>query len=66
MNNCKQPRGKRTDGELTSEEINDFENQLIQLAQEIAFPEEIEAVGSEKELPKRKQITSIKTVVRRR
>ncbi|CAB4044354.1 Nucleotide-binding oligomerization domain-containing 2, partial [Paramuricea clavata] len=60
MNNCKQPRGKRTDGELTSEEINDSENQLIQLAQEIAFPEEIEAVRSGKELPKKIKLHPLK------
>ena len=48
MNNCKQPKDKRTNGELTSEEISDSENQLFQLAQESAFPGEIEAMRSGK------------------
>ena len=41
---------------MTSEEINDSENQLIRFAQRNAFVEEIEVVRNRKELPKKSKL----------
>ena len=59
INNCrlkKQQKNERTKGELTSEEINDSENQLVCFGQRNAFVEEIETVQNRKDLPKKSKL----------
>ena len=60
IDNCAQPRQKRTNGELTVEEIDDSENQLIQLVQLDAFSDEMNALQNGKELPKTSKLLPLK------
>ena len=59
IHNYKQQKDKRTKEELTSEEIGDSEIQLIRLAQESAFSEEIAATRSGIEFPKTSKLYSL-------
>lgn len=54
--NCEKEKNERTKGELTPEAISDSGIQLIRLAQENAFLEEIESVQKEMKLPKKSKL----------
>lgn len=63
IDNCRKPVEQRATGELLCHELKRTEGRIINEAHHDAFPEEIKALASGKELPKKSSILAFTSMV---
>ena len=63
INNCRRSREERTHGELTADEVRSTEEKIIQKAQYESYPDEIEALKQNRNLPKKSSILTLTPIL---
>ena len=63
INNCRRSREERTHGELTADEVRSTEEKIIQKAQYESYPDEIEALKKNRNLPKKSSILTLTPIL---
>jgi hypothetical protein len=63
INNCRKSREERTHGELTADEVRSTEEKIIQKAQYESYPDEIEALKQNRNLPKKSSILTLTPIL---
>ncbi|CAB4028547.1 Hypothetical predicted protein, partial [Paramuricea clavata] len=63
INNCRRSREESTHGELTPDEVRSTEEIIIQKAQHESYPDEIEALKQNRNLPKKSSILTFTPIL---
>ncbi|CAB3981676.1 Hypothetical predicted protein, partial [Paramuricea clavata] len=63
INNCRRSREERTHGELTADEVRSTEEKIIKKAQYESYPDEIEALKQNRNLPKKSSILTFTPIL---